>query len=117
MSAAATNETDIVQATLLRLGAREGLRIWRNNTGRLPDKHGRFVVFGLKGSADIIGIMRVGGVGVFVAIECKTKTGKQRAAQLAFQRMVESLGGCYVLARSADEAESALDAWRARVAA
>lgn len=76
---------------------------WRNNTGatRIGDgRSARFVRYGLPGSADIIGVCQ----GRFIAIEVKTRTGRQSDTQREFQRHVEQHGGVYVLARSVDDA-------------
>ncbi len=119
-------ESEVLTACLKHLGNRPGVRVWRNQTGALPDRAGRIVRFGLTGSADIIGIRRlvvespryisvmlddvplkpvaVGApVGQFIAVECKSATGRQSDAQRAFQRMIDSLGGLYILARDVSD--------------
>lgn len=90
---------------LLAIGRIPGAIFWRNNSGALPDRTGRIVRYGLVGSPDIIGCYR----GRFVGIEVKAATGKQRDAQINFQRAFEKSGGLYVLARSADDAMAALE--------
>lgn len=95
-------ETVIVKAILAALGRDPRIRIWRNNTGAFKDVTGRLVRYGLPGSADITGILRRGGRRL--EIEVKTATGRQSPQQQAFQRMVETYGGVYILARSVDEA-------------
>jgi hypothetical protein len=100
-------ESDLLQRVLLALGSRPDCRLWRNNTGKLPDpRFGRWVSFGLKGSADILGILRGGR---FLAIETKTATGL-RPEQRAFRDMVTAMGGLYVVARSVDDAVGAVEA-------
>lgn len=102
------SESDVMQSILLALGSRPDCRLWRNNTGRLLNpKSGRWVAFGLKGSADILGILQGGR---FLAIETKTPAGRLRPEQIAFRRMVEGLGGLYVVARSVDDAVTAVEA-------
>lgn len=91
---------------LLAIGRIQGSIFWRNNTGSLPSRTGRVVKFGLVGSPDIIGCYR----GRFVGIEVKSSTGKQREAQINFQRAFERSGGLYILARSASDAIAALEA-------
>lgn len=72
--------------------------------------------FGLKGSADILGIWQdpranahdekgvwLGPVGRFLGIECKTVRGRQSPEQLAFEAMVKRMGGVYILARSVED--------------
>lgn len=91
----------IMQEILLKIGARVDVRVWRNNTGSVKTQDGRFINFGLKGSADIIGLLKGGR---FLAIEVKSPTGRQSPDQKNFQKMIESFGGLYVLARCADDA-------------
>jgi hypothetical protein len=108
-------EGDVVDAT--RLEATEaGGRLWRNNSGALPDSRGRLIRFGLCNdspavnervkSADLIGVRPVlvrpehvgRTLGVFVARECKppgwrySGRGRERA-QLRFLEIVATLGG------------------------
>ena len=98
---------NVIQAEiLLAIGRIPGLLCWRNNTGALPDKAGRVIRYGLVGSPDILVCYR----GRFVGIEVKTATGKQREAQVNFQRALERSGGLYVVARSVSDAVSAIEA-------
>lgn len=97
----------VVQAEiLLAIGCVPGLLVWRNNTGKLQDRTGRVVSFGLLGSPDIIGCYR----GRFIGIEVKSSIGKQRTAQINFQRAFERSGGVYVIARSPADALAAIEA-------
>ena len=93
-------ESAVLTSVLKYLGARNDCRVWRNNTGRIADRTGRVVSFGLVGSADVIGMQRGGQ---FLAVECKSDTGRQSQAQRNFQTMVESMGGLYILARSVED--------------
>lgn len=94
-------EAAIVNECLLALSA-AGMLAWRNNTGMLPDRNGRPVRYGLHvGSSDIIA---VAPGGIFVAIECKTDTGRTTEAQDRFIAAVNKIGGRAGVARSADEA-------------
>ena len=101
------NEHVIQNKILLAIGSLPWLRVWRNNTGALLDRNGKLVKFGLQGSADIIGMMKPSGR--FLAIEVKTPNGIQTASQKRFQRMVEEMGGLYILARSPEDVFKALD--------
>lgn len=95
------SETQIV-SSILEAANYYGF-FWRNNTGALPintSGRTRFIRFGMRGSADIIGLVQ----GRFVAIEVKTKTGKQSEHQREFQMRVEKSGGIYALVRSSCEA-------------
>lgn len=65
------------------------------------------------GTADIIGVTRVvitpdmvgQVIGVATAIETKSARGKQRDAQKVFQRVLESQGGIYGIARGPADVE------------
>lgn len=85
--------------------------LWRNETG--VAKHaGRTVRYGLcVGSADLIGIRTVTitpamvgqRVGVFVAAELKTETGRPTPEQELFIALVERAGGLAGVCRSPAE--------------
>ena len=94
------SEIRIQQEILQAIGARDDLRVWRNQTGALRDERGRLVRFGLPGSADILGILKGGR---FLAIEVKSPTGRQSEQQHNFERMVRNMGGLYILARSVSD--------------
>ncbi len=114
-----TTESQTQAAILKYLGNRKDCRVWRNNTGKIADRTGRVVSFGLQGSADIIGIrkvecfLRMGSRGIwdavsehagqFLAVEVKSDTGRQSKAQRNFQTMVEAFGGLYILARRVED--------------
>lgn len=94
-------ETNIVNDCLIAISEAGG-RGFRNNSGMLKDANGRPVRFGLAvGSSDIIGICPDG---LFLAVECKTATGKATDKQLAFIRMVQKMGGRAGVARCAEDA-------------
>lgn len=98
-------ETNIQQ--LVRLEASKlGAIVWRNNTGGLYDKQGRWVSFGLcKGSADLVGIFN----GRFVAIEVKTPKGRLKPEQRKFLDIVRKEGGIAGVARSPECTKKILD--------
>jgi hypothetical protein len=82
--------------------SKAGATAWRNNTGVLKDAGGRPVKFGLcKGGADIIGIAPDG---LFLAVECKTDTGRANPDQERFLSIVRARGGRAGIARSGAEA-------------
>lgn len=82
---------------------------WPHPTGMAWTRDGkRPIRYGLPGSSDIVGCL----AGRWVGIEVKTETGKQRDAQIAFQRVIEVAGGIYIVARSPEEA---VDQLRARI--
>lgn len=99
-------ESDLVQSILVRFGSRPTLRLWRANVLVARDQSGRVVKAGIKGQADISGILAPSGRRI--EIECKTQTGRQTDEQRAWQWMIERMGGLYVLARSTDDVERAL---------
>ena len=108
-------ETDIQQRIRLAVGTRSDLRLFRNNTGTLPDpRTGRPVQFGLaRGSADLIGWRTITitpemvgqRVAVFTSIEVKTTTGHLTPAQQAWMGTVRTAGGIAGVARSVRDAE------------
>jgi len=114
----ANDETIIQQHIRLALGREPGLRLFRNNTGSLPDpRTKRPVQFGLcKGSADLIGWKQltitpdmVGQkVAVFASIEVKTPTGRVRPEQQQWLDAVQAAGGVAGIARSVEDAQRIL---------
>ena len=77
--------------------------------GQLSTLNGKQILTNLKavkgmpeGTSDIICIMPNGKI---AWIECKTATGKQREAQIKFQKMVESLGHKYYIMRSVEDVD------------
>ena len=111
-----TSEQTIQQH--IRLACSKGdCRLFRNNTGTLPDKNGRPVSFGLaKGSADLIGWTTrtitadmVGQqVAVFTSIEVKTASGRLTPEQRQWLTAVETAAGIAGVARSVADAEALL---------
>lgn len=106
-STAAHNK--LINEILLTFGSGPKLRIWKNDVGvgRALDSD-RVLRWGLKGSADIIG---VGFGGKFIAIEVKTGKSKQSEFQKNFQNMVTSLGGIYIVARSVDDVRAMINTY------
>lgn len=96
-------ETQISTAVREALLATGKVLLWRSNTGRLQDRTGRWITYGLGvGGADLVGILR--GSGRFVAWEVKTPTGKLSPEQKAWHYAVANAGGAVFVARSVDEA-------------
>lgn len=98
------SEAHILLDTLVRLNAIPGALFVRRNVGRARSSTGALVRFGLPGMADIHGIAN----GLAIEVETKSSTGRQTRAQRAWQIAVERAGGVYILARSADEAVTAV---------
>lgn len=91
----------LVRQILLEVSKTGLARLWVNHTGVGLSQDGeRFIQFGLKGSADITGILKSGQR---IEIEVKTGSGKQSEQQVRFQKMIEQFGGVYILARSVED--------------
>lgn len=79
-------------------------KFWRSNTGAAvidgKNCYKRFVRFGTPGAADITGIIPGGKR---VEIEVKGEKGRQSDDQKAFEEMICSHGGIYILAYSVDD--------------
>ena len=86
-----------VQRAILDLLAAEHVLAFRMNSGVLKTER-RFVRFGVPGMADVLAFP-----GPVLWIECKSDRGRQTAEQASFQRMVESHGHAYLLARAPED--------------
>jgi hypothetical protein len=101
-----------IQAAIVRYLAVDRRVAWveRFNTGAMEatDARGkrRFIRFAFKGCADLLGQLASGH---FLAIECKTRTGRLTPEQRAFLDRVTSAGGLAVVARSVDDVKAAID--------
>lgn len=89
----------LVDGVLLLLGALPVCRVWKNATGAVKTQTG-FIKFGLKGSADIMGIT---SDGIMLGIECKSGKARLSKYQLAFKHMVDMMGGRYYVCRDPDD--------------
>jgi len=78
---------------------RPGGVFWRANCGG-GMAGGRVIRGNPNGTADILGVIH----GRPVAIEVKTRTGKQSASQAHWQTAWEAAGGLYIVVRSVREA-------------
>lgn len=90
---------ELIREILLRYGADPFWRIWKNPTGAAY-RNGRAIHYGLKGSADIIGIT---SQGIFVALEVKTGQARQTKEQKAFEAMVLKMNGIYRVIRRIED--------------
>lgn len=99
-------ETELVKRILIEFGGSPGLKLWRHNVGAAKDKRGALIRFGMAGQPDIMGVL--GPHGRFVAIECKSPTGRIGPAQANWRAAFEPLGILYILARSVDDVRRAL---------
>ena len=95
------SEANVLNDCMIAL-SRAGCTVWRNNTGVLNDATGRPIKFGLcKGSSDIVGICADGR---FLAVECKTETGRVSPDQVRFIETMRARGGRAGVARCAEDA-------------
>jgi len=98
-----TPEKRIQNDILRTFATRRDMRLWRANAG--VARHGdRVVRYGIKGQADLPGIL-AGGRRLEIEIKATTK---QRPEQRAFGEMIQRFGGLYILARSVDDVTKAL---------
>lgn len=96
------------QAAILEYLTMRGHFCWRNNTGMHRATYGgreRFIRFGKKGSADILGIER--GTGRFVAVEVKRRGNRPTPEQTQFINTIKGNHGIAVVAFSVDDVISA----------
>ncbi len=94
-----TPESELVSVCLrwLRMSR---IFAWRNNTGVLLDRTGRPVLFGLKGSSDILGVLPPNGR--MFGVECKVNR-PVTVEQQAFLDEINHAGGLAVVVRSLNE--------------
>lgn len=111
------------QAGCLKILQMWGWFAWRNNTGvaMLPGRGGkpRPVVFGQKGSPDILAFRRAPWsmpdspeampCVLALGVECKSERGRQSPEQKLWAQRWEMAGGVYLLVRSSDEMVRAME--------
>jgi hypothetical protein len=101
--------TALIEAILIDISKIPEVRAWKVNNGVFKTIKGdRIVKIGVNGSADISGILSLNiygqTIGIRLEIEVKTGNATQRKEQKAFQNMIESRGGLYLVARSVEDA-------------
>lgn len=101
-----TRESYIQNTILREFGIRPDMRIWRANAGAATYR-GQRVQFGVKGQADLTGILPDGRR---LEIECKTAVGRQSEDQKNYESLIKKFNGLYILARSVDDVYAALRA-------
>jgi hypothetical protein len=116
----AMTELKIQNDIRLKFGARNDMRLLRNNNGALKDATGRLVKYGLgTGTSDLIGWLTVTvtpemvgrEVAVFTAIEVKMPGYRQDdhvRQQAAFIGTVKHAGGIATFATCTEDVETAL---------
>lgn len=112
-------ETSIQNQCFLRVGCRPDVLTWRQQVGKYRHLHqpDKIVSIGTPGMSDSMMVVAVTidesmigkTVGVAVAPEFKTGSGRQSAAQQNWQRAFEARGGVYRLVRSPEEMEQLVD--------
>lgn len=105
-----------LQARIQIALAASGVLVWRNNVGLADYKHTK-VVYGLgKGSADLIGLVKMpNGVARFFGCEVKRRLGKVRPNQERWMEIVRRWGGYVVVARSVEDALKGVEEAKAGV--
>ena len=87
-------EQQLVRQIIKYLNLR-GHLVWRNNTGMFKDQRGHWYRFGLKDSADIIGVAKDGRM---IAIECKAAGKTPTLPQVHFLGEIDQRGGVALIA-------------------
>ena len=95
------NHTNLVNLTVLKLSQSGLARVWPNQSGvGRALKNNQVIKFGLKGSADILGLTKDG---LFLAVEIKVNNDKQSTEQINFMNMVINHLGIYLLIKEEDD--------------
>jgi hypothetical protein len=94
-----------VKAACLRYLEKRRIRAWNNPTGCTRIAPDRWLRFGKKGSADILGCLPGGR---FLAVECKAEHGRLSPEQREFLNDIAALGGLAVVAKSYRDIDQAL---------
>jgi hypothetical protein len=94
-----------IKAACLRYLEKRGIKAWNNPTGAVRIAPDRWIHFGKKGSADLLGCLPGGR---FLAIEMKAPGGRLSPEQKKFLEDIRGLGGLAIVARSYRDIEAAL---------
>ncbi len=104
-------ETALIRS-LMKEASVIGLRLFRNNTGRIQTKSSAWIQYGLcVGSSDLIGWRSITirpdmvdqKIAIFTAIEAKSPTGRLTEEQENFLSAVHHAGGIAIEARSIED--------------
>ncbi len=100
-------EEQAIQDSIRVALAEHGYVVFRANVGKVKTADGRFFDSGLPGGfPDLMGYKPENGRIFF--IEVKTKTGRRRKDQVLFAKNLRDKNVIYCVARSADEAVTAV---------
>jgi hypothetical protein len=94
-----------VKAGVLKYMRLRQIKAWSNPSGAVRIRPGKFMSFGLKGSADILGCLPDGR---FLAVEVKAVHGRLSPEQRQFLAEIKTLGGMAVMVRGWKELDQAL---------
>jgi hypothetical protein len=94
-----------VKAACLRYLEKRGIKAWNNPSGCIRVAPDRWVHFGKKGSADILGCLPDGR---FLAVEVKAARGVLSPEQREFLADIKALGGLAIVVRGWKELDQAL---------
>ncbi|GHT78535.1 hypothetical protein FACS1894130_05290 [Spirochaetia bacterium] len=94
-----------IKADCLRYLERRGIFCWNNPTGAVRVAPDRWLHFGKKGSADLLGCLPGGR---FLAVEVKAPGGRLSPEQRQFLDDVKTLGGLCLVVKGWKEIDSAL---------
>ena len=99
-----TPESKTLKGCLKYLQARQ-IYHWRNNTGAVQVRPGKFIRFGKVGSSDILGVLPGGRL---LCVECKAPNGRLSPEQKKFLKEVRELGAFTAVVRGWRELDEAL---------
>ena len=104
-------EAQVLRGILAYLAHEPRVLAWRNNTGaaRLPGRGGKeqIVRFGVRGAADILGVLRPSGR--LIALEVKRPGKDLESHQRAWGDAITAAGGHYACVHSIDEARAEVE--------
>lgn len=80
---------------------------WKAALGIL--KKANPITFGVPGSPDLQGFVVIQDLPVYLGIEVKTPSGKQRKDQIKWMKFIKSFNGYYFVCRSVDEFKMNID--------
>jgi hypothetical protein len=94
-----------IKAACLRYLEKRGITAWNSPSGCVRVAPDRWIHFGKKGSADLLGCLPGGR---FLAVEVKAECGRLSPEQRQFLEDIRGLGGLAIMVRSPKELDQAL---------